>query len=127
MIKSKDFESALNELETVVTTLDGELQLENALQLFERGMQLSKQCEHFLNGAKQKVEVLKRSSDGVITIEPFDADEEVQNHAPAVCTDAQDRVPRVSDAGAARTSSTGASKLISDTQLNLNLESKRDH
>jgi exodeoxyribonuclease VII small subunit len=72
--KSADFETMLVELEKVVAQLDGELKLEEALALFERGMGLSKNCEEFLKTAQQKIEVLKRSTNGSVQTEPF-ADE----------------------------------------------------
>ena len=43
--KIKDFESALTELETIVKTLeDGQLTLEQSLENFERGIELSRFC-----------------------------------------------------------------------------------
>lgn len=59
-----DFETAMNNLEAVVSELDGEVKLEQALHLFEQGMKLSKQCEEFLKGAEQRIEMLKRGEDG---------------------------------------------------------------
>ncbi len=59
-----DFEATLSELETIVVQLEGEVKLEEALSLFERGMKLSHQCEHFLHSAEQKIEVLKRAANG---------------------------------------------------------------
>ena len=39
----KDFEAAIAELETIVKKLEeGDLQLESSLQLYERGVQLSR-------------------------------------------------------------------------------------
>ena len=74
--KPKDFESMLTELEKVVNLLEGELKLEEALALFEKGLTLSQDCEKFLQGAQQKIEILKRSASGEITTERFgDADE----------------------------------------------------
>ncbi len=67
-----DFETTLNELEKVVVELDGEVKLERALELFDRGMKLSVECETFLRGAEHKVELLKRTATGVVT-EPFEA------------------------------------------------------
>jgi exodeoxyribonuclease VII small subunit len=64
MDKPIDFEIAMKELEIVVSELDGEVKLEQALNLFEQGMKLSKQCEDFLKGAEQKIEMLKRGQDG---------------------------------------------------------------
>ncbi|HEY9793322.1 MAG TPA: exodeoxyribonuclease VII small subunit [Candidatus Obscuribacterales bacterium] len=68
--KSADFETMLAELEKVVGQLEGELKLEEALALFERGLGLSQDCEKLLKAAQQKIEVLKRTGSG-ITTEPF--------------------------------------------------------
>jgi exodeoxyribonuclease VII small subunit len=72
MTKTIDFETSLKELEQVVSELDGEIKLERALSLFERGMELSTQLESFLKVAEQKVEILRRQADGTYTTELFD-------------------------------------------------------
>lgn len=72
MVTSTDFESKLTELERVVAELDGELKLERALDLFEKGLKLSKDCEQFLTAAEQKIEILKRTIDGEILAESMD-------------------------------------------------------
>ena len=55
----KDFESALSELEALVGQLeDGSLPLEQSLQLFERGVKLSRYCHSRLEEAEQRLEVL---------------------------------------------------------------------
>ena len=55
----KDFESAIAELETIVKRLeDGDLPLENSLELFERGVQLSRFCHSKLEEAERRVELL---------------------------------------------------------------------
>ncbi len=55
----KDFESAIAELETLVKTLeDGDLALEKSLELFERGVQLSRFCHSKLEEAERRVEIL---------------------------------------------------------------------
>jgi exodeoxyribonuclease VII small subunit len=65
------FESGLAELETVVKQLEsGDLPLEKALELFERGMQLSENCRKQLEEAETKVEMLTRRG-GAVTPEPF--------------------------------------------------------
>jgi len=69
---SLDFEATLTELEKVVTELDGDVKLERALELFDRGMKLSVDCETFLKSAEQKIEILKRTASG-LTTEPFEA------------------------------------------------------
>ena len=72
MNQTLDFEAALAELEKLVGELDGEVKLEKALQLFDRGMQLSLDCESFLKDAEHKVEVLRKTAAGTITTEPFE-------------------------------------------------------
>lgn len=53
------FEEALQELEAIVTRLeDGELSLEESLQLFERGQALADQCNEQLEVASLRVEQL---------------------------------------------------------------------
>jgi exodeoxyribonuclease VII small subunit len=55
----KDFESAIAELETIVKTLeDGDLALEKSLELYERGVQLSRFCHARLEQAERRVEIL---------------------------------------------------------------------
>lgn len=72
MNQTLDFEAALAELEKVVGELDGEVKLERALELFDRGMRLSIDCDTFLKTAEQKVELLRRTASGAITTEPFE-------------------------------------------------------
>ena len=65
------FEAGLAELETVVKQLEsGDLPLEKALELFERGMQLSDKCRKQLEEAETKVELLTRRG-GAVNPEPF--------------------------------------------------------
>jgi exodeoxyribonuclease VII small subunit len=50
------FEDAMGELETIVAQMErGELKLEESLRLFERGMQLTRQCRQSLDTAELKV------------------------------------------------------------------------
>lgn len=60
----KDFESALSELESLVKTLeDGNLSLEQSLELFERGVQLSRYCHTRLEQAERRIEILSEQGD----------------------------------------------------------------
>ena len=69
--KVPDFEQALAELETLVGRLEGgDLPLDEALKLFERGVALTRQCQASLQGAQQKVEILLKRS-GEAQPEPF--------------------------------------------------------
>ena len=55
----KDFEAAISELETIVKKLEeGELPLEQSLELYERGMKLSRFCHSRLEEAERRIEVL---------------------------------------------------------------------
>ena len=55
----KDFEAAIAELETIVKKLEeGDLQLESSLQLYERGVQLSRYCHARLEEAERRIEIL---------------------------------------------------------------------
>ena len=60
------FEQALSRLENIVKELEnGEAGLEESLTLFEEGVKLSGVCSSLLKNAKQKVEILIETSDGV--------------------------------------------------------------
>ena len=71
-----DFESALKELEGIVSTLEkGDLPLDAALKHFERGIALTRQCQTALKQAELKVEQLLEK-DGQQTLAPFDNGDE---------------------------------------------------
>lgn len=55
----KDFESALAELESIVRKMEeGELTLEKSMELYERGLQLSRFCHSTLEAAERRIELL---------------------------------------------------------------------
>ena len=55
----KDFEAALTERDAIVKKLEeGDLALEKSLELYERGVQLSRFCHARLEEAEQRIEVL---------------------------------------------------------------------
>lgn len=55
----RDFESALAELEQLVKQLEnGDQTLEKSLDLFERGIELSRYCHTQLEAAERRIEVL---------------------------------------------------------------------
>lgn len=73
--KPADFEKALAELETLVGRLErGDLPLDEALKIFERGIELTRHCQAALKAAQQKVEILLTSS-GQSEIAPFSVPE----------------------------------------------------
>ena len=57
------FEGSLKELETIVARMErGDLPLEESLTLFERGMQLTKECRRSLDRAELRVKNLLDAS-----------------------------------------------------------------
>ncbi len=55
----KDFEAAIAELEGIVRKLEeGDLPLEKSLELYERGVQLSRFCHARLEQAERRIEIL---------------------------------------------------------------------
>ena len=70
------FETALKELELIVTRLEsGELPLEDALTAFEQGVQLARQGQQTLQQAEQRVQILL-SDDPDAALTPFTPDPE---------------------------------------------------
>ncbi len=73
--KPASFEQSLEELEKVVRELEsGELPLERALELFERGVELSSACRKQLEEAETRVEILTKKN-GKTVPEPFRPDQ----------------------------------------------------
>jgi exodeoxyribonuclease VII small subunit len=75
-ISSLTFEQAFSELETLVQELEGgELELERALALFERGMALAAHCNDRLDTAELRLRQLAphadaADADGLTPFEP---------------------------------------------------------
>jgi exodeoxyribonuclease VII small subunit len=71
-----DFESALKELEMLVDKLEhGELNLDESLRHFERGVELTRSCQQALKDAEQKVSMLVEK-DGKTDLESFENPDE---------------------------------------------------
>lgn len=67
-----DFETALVELEKLVEKMEaGEQSLEEALQSFQRGIELARTCQQGLKEAEQRVEQLLQKN-GEQRLEAFD-------------------------------------------------------
>lgn len=68
------FEEALTQLEQLVRSLEnGQLPLEDALQSFEKGVQLKTICEEKLKNAQLKIDQVMNKN-GVYQVTPFDVD-----------------------------------------------------
>ena len=75
--KRPDFERSLARLEEVVQRLESpQLSLDEAMKLFEEGVELSRECQKQLEEAEGKVEILLRKSDGKLVAQPFEAESE---------------------------------------------------
>src|ERR1043166_3712388 len=71
--KPKSFESSLEQLELIVRELEqGELPLEESLELFEKGVGLSRECQERLNQAERRIEVLLKDQRGEPALETLD-------------------------------------------------------
>lgn len=61
----KPFETSLTELESIVAKLEnGDLPLEESLDLFEKGIKLSRECRERLAKAERRIEILLKDADG---------------------------------------------------------------
>ena len=69
-----NFEKALNELENLVEIMEqGDMSLEDSLKHFERGVDLTRQCQTALKDAEQKVQILIEKSEHA-ELEEFEAE-----------------------------------------------------
>ena len=68
------FEKNLKELEVVVKELEGgDVTLDQMLELFEKGVKLTKQCTSALDAAEQKINILiKNRETGQVEEQPFE-------------------------------------------------------
>ena len=70
--KAVDFEKQLANLEALVESLEsGDLSLEESLKSFESGIKVARECQQALKAAEQKVEILTRQGDELVS-QPFE-------------------------------------------------------
>lgn len=66
------FEDAMNELEDIVDKLEkGELSLDESIEYFQKGMELSKHCSKKLNEVEKKISILIQDEKGEVREETF--------------------------------------------------------
>ena len=76
-LKKPDFERSLSRLEEVVRRLESpQLSLDDAMQLFEEGVALSRECQKQLEEAEGRVEILLKKADGKLAPQPFEPETE---------------------------------------------------
>lgn len=71
--KKVDFEKSMEELEKIVAKLEkGELNLDESVEEFEKGMKISKECNKILEDAEKRITILLQK-EGNIEEENFSA------------------------------------------------------
>lgn len=67
-----DFEVAMKELEKIIAELEkGELSLENSIERFQKGIEISKLCSKRLDDVEKKITIILEDEQGNIKEEPF--------------------------------------------------------
>ena len=80
----KDFESALAELDGIVRKMEeGDLSLEKSMELYERGLQLSRFCHSTLEAAERRIEVLNERGELRPAPSSLGLAEDVSRRSPA--------------------------------------------
>lgn len=71
--ETASLETAMEELAAIVSELEsGQQPLSEALERFERGMRLLKECDRQLEDAAGRIEIVRRLSEDGAEVEPFD-------------------------------------------------------
>ena len=73
-VKKLSFERAMEELEIIVTRLEGgKVPLEESVAIYERGESLKRRCEELLRQAEARVDRITTDADGqAVGTEPLD-------------------------------------------------------
>ena len=67
-----NFEEKMKSLEGITTELSKEnINLDDALKLYEQGIKLVRECNEKLTAAERKIKILRTDSNGVISEEDF--------------------------------------------------------
>jgi exodeoxyribonuclease VII small subunit len=81
--RSNEFEKSFQQLESIVKRLESEeLPLDEALQLFEEGIRLSRFCNQKLEEVEKKIELILADAKGEPRVEPFEPEELPENDEP---------------------------------------------
>lgn len=66
MDKTNNFEENIQGLEQIVQDLEkGDLNLEDSIKKFEKGIELSKKCNEILENAEKKITILIKKEDKI--------------------------------------------------------------
>lgn len=70
--KEKNFEKSLNELEEIVEKLEqGEMSLDESIEVFQKGVTLSKELSKMLDEIEKKITILVEDENGDIMEKDF--------------------------------------------------------
>lgn len=70
-----EFEKMMTELTEITEKLEsGELSLSESMELFEKGVALTKECSNLLSSAQQKIVKITMDEEGKVKEEPFDVE-----------------------------------------------------
>ena len=70
---NKKFEDAISELEDIVSKLEnGELSLEESIEYFQKGIELSKYCSEKLDEVEKRISILIEDEQGRVREEPLE-------------------------------------------------------
>jgi exodeoxyribonuclease VII small subunit len=84
------FEEAIRRLEKIVAEMEeAELPLEELLKRYEEGTRLVRFCSHKLEEAEKKIEMLTKTADGSVELEPFEAEAEAESTESAAAESAE--------------------------------------
>ena len=71
-IESMRFEEAMQALESIVASLEGDtVMLDDAVRCYEQGVRLLRHCEHKLAQAKSRIEKVRLDEGTAQGLEPF--------------------------------------------------------
>ena len=76
-VKEEKFEDKLKKLEELVSSLDkDDLSLDESIEIFEKGIKLSKECSEKLENAEKKINILLSDENGNLKEEKFEVSNE---------------------------------------------------
>lgn len=65
-MENETFEKSLEELESIANELErGSLSLEKSIEIFEKGIKLSKECSEKLDKAEKRINILVQTENGL--------------------------------------------------------------
>jgi exodeoxyribonuclease VII small subunit len=65
-MENETFEKSLEELENIANELErGSLSLEKSIEVFEKGIKLSKECSEKLDKAEKRINILVQTENGL--------------------------------------------------------------